>query len=177
MSNRLLATISFSKSQPISWRIIDAGLCVEGQCLNQNRSCKAYRQMVIGSFSMGRFILTSSHTFQCPECGNTVRALKFGLNRCQWRILNTDKWNSVYDNYQTYDLNQKPIRIEIRALEKDYKHKSEDCTICLSSMDEEKKCSILPCKHIFHMVCIHNWIDADEDTSLQCPVCRRPIFE
>ena len=134
------------------------------------------RQMVIGNLRIGQFTISRMYTFQCPICGNHVRAEKFGLNRCQWRIMNTNKWSNVDDVYQTYDLSRFPINIEIRNLDKNYDSK-EDCTICLKPMDKKNKCSILPCKHIFHMECIHGWIDADEETSLQCPICRRPIFE
>ena len=175
MNNRSLGATEFSKSNPIPWRTIDAGLCIEGQCLNRQHFCKAYKQMVIGNFQMGKFLLTSSDIFHCPECRHDVRALKFGLNRCQWRTKKTEKWNVVEDVYQTYNLTHIPVHIEICPLAKE--HRTEDCTICLSPMNELNKCSILPCKHIFHMDCIHGWIDADEDASFQCPVCRRPIFE
>jgi len=178
MSNQPSATVVFSYTKPIPWRIIDAGLCLEGRCLTQNSICNAYTQMVIGNLGMGQFIISSMDTFKCPVCRNDVRALKFGLNRCRWRIMNTNKWSNVGDVYQKYDLSLTPIHIETRNLKNEDYNSKEDCTICLSSMDKQSsKCSILPCKHIFHTECIHGWIDAEEETSLQCPVCRRPIFE
>jgi predicted RNA-binding Zn-ribbon protein involved in translation (DUF1610 family) len=176
MSNKQLAEVSFSHNQPIPWRIIDAGLCLEGRCLANNGLCNAYRQMVIGNIRIGQFTISRMSIFECPMCGNNVHAEKFGLNRCQWRIMNTHKWSNVNDVYQTYNLSSFPIHIEIRSLDKDH-DSIEDCTICLLSMDKKNKCSILPCKHIFHMECIHSWIDAEEETSFQCPVCRRAIFE
>ncbi len=176
MSNKQLAEVPFSHNQPIPWRIIDAGLCLEGQCLANNGRCNAYRQMVIGNLRIGPFTISCMSTFECPMCGNNVRAEKFGLNRCQWRIMHTYKWSNVGDVYQTYNLNPFPINIEIRSLDKD-SDSIEDCTICLLPMDKKNKCSVLPCKHIFHMECIHGWIDAEEETSLQCPICRQAIFE
>jgi hypothetical protein len=176
MSDKQLAEVSFSHSEPIPWRIIDPGLCLEGRCFAKNGLCYAYRQMVIGNFQMGQFTISRMSTFKCPMCGNSVQTEKFGLNRCRWRIMNTNKWSIVNDVYQMYDLNQLPINIEIRSLKKD-NNSTENCTICLLSMEKKNICSILPCKHIFHTECIHSWIDAEEETSLQCPICRRPIFE
>jgi hypothetical protein len=176
MSNKQLAEVSFSHNEPIPWRIVDPGLCLEGRCLASNGLCNAHRQMVIGNFRMGQFIISRMDTFKCPICKNNVYAEKFGLNRCQWRMRNSHKWSNVGDVYQTYDLNQLPIYITVRSLDKVY-DSIENCTICLLPMDKKNKCSILPCQHIFHIECIHGWIDADEETSLQCPICRKAIFE
>jgi hypothetical protein len=174
MSNKQLDEVYFSHSKPIPWRIIDAGLCLEGRCLTS--LCPAYRHMVIGNIQIGQFTISRMHMFECPLCRKPVRAEKFGLNRCQWRIMNTYQWSNVRDVYQTYDLSRLPIHLEIRHLDKQ-PDSIENCTICLIAMDEKNKCSILPCKHIFHMECIHSWIDAEEETSLQCPICRKEIFE
>jgi hypothetical protein len=176
MNSKQLAEVTFSYSQPIPWRIIDAGLCLEGRCLAKNGRCNAYKQMVIGNLGLGQFTISRMYIFECPQCKGRVRAEKFGLNRCQWRIMNTYKWSIVNDIYRTYDLSRFPIHLEVHQLEKDY-DSIEHCTICLAAMDKRNKCSILPCKHVFHMDCIHHWIDADEETSFQCPICRQPIFE
>lgn len=175
MSNKL-DEVTFSRNKPIPWRIIDAGLCLEGRCLANNGLCNASRQIVIGNLRLGHFTISRMTTFECPVCRNNVRAEKFGLNRCKWRISYTQKWSNVGEVYQTYDLSRFPIHIEIHHLDEDFES-VDDCSICLLPMDKKNKCSILPCKHVFHMECIHEWIDADEDTSLQCPICRRGIFE
>jgi len=176
MNNKQLGEVQFSYSKPIPWRIVDAGLCLEGRCLASNGLCDAYRHMVIGNLQIGQFTISRMSIFKCPLCGNNVRAEKFGLNRCQWRIISTHKWSNVGDVYQTYDLTELPLYIEIRNLDK-HDNSIENCTICLLVMDKKNQCSILPCKHIFHMKCIHEWIDSDEETSLQCPICRKAIFE
>ena len=176
MNRKQPAEVAFSKSRPISWRVIDPGLCLEGRCLATNGQCHAYKQMVIGNLGLGQFTISQMSTFECPQCKGYVHAEKFGLNRCQWKTPSNSKWSIVNDVYQTYDLSQFPIPLEVQQLEKVY-DSIENCTICLIAMDKKNKCSILPCKHIFHMDCIHNWIDADEDTSLQCPICRQPIFQ
>ncbi|CAF3455971.1 unnamed protein product [Rotaria sp. Silwood1] len=176
MSNKQQAEIQSSHMKPIPWRIVDPGLCLEGRCLTTNGRCKAHKEMVIGNLEMGEFTISRMYTFKCPVCGNSVRADKFGLNRCKWRIMNTSRWTNVVDIYQTYNLNRLPIHIETHRLNKD-DELQEECSICLSTMDRKRKCSILPCNHIFHTECIHNWIDTDEETSFQCPICRNPIFE
>ena len=179
MSNKALGQVPFSRKEPIPWRVIDAGLCLEGRCLNSNTQCPAHQRMVIGNCQTGQFIISSMHTFKCPSCGNNVRAAKFGVNRCRWRLLNTNQWYKVGHVYQTYNLSLNPMRVEILPAEDKEKTKAigGDCTICLSPMDEKQRCSILPCQHLFHMTCIHQWIDAEEENSLQCPICRHPIFE
>ena len=173
MTNKQPAEISFSHTKPKPWRIVDPGLCLEGQCLAPNGLCRAYRQMVIGNFQSGQFTISRTNTFPCPLCKYPVRAENFGLNRCQWQMTDSYKWSNVSDSYQTYTLSQSPIHINVRCLE----NSIDNCTICLAVMDKKNNCSILPCKHIFHMECIHSWIDADEETSLQCPICRKAIFE
>lgn len=177
MSNRQVAEVQFSYSKPIPWRIIDAGLCLEGRCLAFNGRCNAYRQMVVGNLGLGQFTISRTRIFECPQCKGSVRAEKFALNRCQWRIMNTNEWSIVDNVYRTYNLNRFPIHIEVRSSDKSTNSITEDCSICLMTMDKTNLCSVLPCKHIFHMDCIHSWIDADEDMSLQCPICRKAIFE
>lgn len=175
MSNTQLIEIPFSNTNPTAWRITDPGLCVEGRCLNEKARCCAYKQMVIGNLHMGKFNISRMFNFECPMCGGKARAEKFGLNRCEWRVLNTNRWSTVGDVYQSYNLSQYPIRIETRSVNiNDDIH--DDCVICLAAMDRKSKCSILPCKHSFHTECIHGWINTEELASLQCPICRSPIF-
>ena len=177
-----MGQLPFSRQDPIPWRVIDAGLCLEGRCVASQNHCLAHQKMVIGNLQTGQVIISSMHSFRCPTCGQEVRADRFGLNRCRWRLLNSNRWYKVGKIYESYGLNHRPIRMEILPPESEDKPNGteeapEDCTICLAAMNEKHQCSILPCQHIFHMACIHQWIDADEDNSLLCPVCRHPIFE
>lgn len=176
MNDKKKGEKNFSSTKPLPWRFIDPGLCLEGRCVTTNGRCAAHNKMVMGNFKMGKFEISSSSIFLCPMCRHHVRAEKLGLNRCQWRLINTNKWMIVGEVYQIYNLNHNPIDIEVRPIVES-NDILEDCTICLLPMDKKNKCSILPCKHLFHTECIHNWIDAEEDTSLQCPICRRNIFE
>jgi hypothetical protein len=95
MNRKQPAEVTFSNNRPIPWRIIDAGLCLEGRCLATNGRCHAYKQMVIGNLGLGEFTISEMYTFECPQCKGYVRAEKFGLNRCQWRTMNSHKWSIV----------------------------------------------------------------------------------
>ena len=177
MASKQPATIPFATGEPIPWRVADAGLCLEGRCVASGRHCAAFPTMVIGNCRMGQFTVSRNSTFSCPSCGGNVRADALAFNRCQWRICDTDVWNEAKGTYQRYNLHALPIAIETRALLYEKTDTTANCTICLAAMSELKKCSILPCRHTYHTECIHEWIDADEETSLQCPMCRREIFK
>ena len=68
------------------------------------------------------------------------------------------------------------------------KNKHEEgsvCAICQEDFKEnEKDLSEMDCKHIFHRVCITQWIDTKIEgfcpyfgqLSVQCPVCKRNLI-
>ena len=45
------------------------------------------------------------------------------------------------------------------------------CSICMDNMLEKDITRLLPCKHLFHRLCIDKWIKTE---SYKCPVCRHP---
>ncbi|XP_057349850.1 E3 ubiquitin-protein ligase Arkadia-like [Manis pentadactyla] len=47
----------------------------------------------------------------------------------------------------------------------------EQCTICLCTLEEGEDVRRLPCMHIFHRVCIDQWLA----TTTRCPLCRGDI--
>ncbi|KAI5930784.1 E3 ubiquitin-protein ligase RNF165, partial [Manis javanica] len=47
----------------------------------------------------------------------------------------------------------------------------EQCTICLCTLEEGEDVRRLPCMHIFHQVCIDQWLA----TTTRCPLCRGDI--
>ncbi|XP_071988969.1 E3 ubiquitin-protein ligase ARK2C isoform X1 [Engystomops pustulosus] len=47
----------------------------------------------------------------------------------------------------------------------------EKCTICLSMLEDEEDVRRLPCMHLFHQVCVDQWLA----TSKKCPICRVDI--
>lgn len=46
------------------------------------------------------------------------------------------------------------------------------CSICLENYDQDNRCLLLPCDHLFHVICSANWIRVKES----CPLCRDRIF-
>lgn len=50
----------------------------------------------------------------------------------------------------------------------------EECTICLDTLNKGDPIETLPCKHIFHKVCIEEWLKQGKAV---CPTCRRGIFD
>lgn len=49
----------------------------------------------------------------------------------------------------------------------------EKCTICLSEFEETEDVRRLPCMHLFHIVCVDQWLT----TNKRCPICRVDIEE
>ncbi|KAM5292059.1 E3 ubiquitin-protein ligase Arkadia isoform 4-T4 [Ctenodactylus gundi] len=47
----------------------------------------------------------------------------------------------------------------------------EKCTICLSVLEEGEDVRRLPCMHLFHQVCVDQWLI----TNKKCPICRVDI--
>uniref|UniRef100_UPI00398E3352 E3 ubiquitin-protein ligase ARK2C n=1 Tax=Pristiophorus japonicus TaxID=55135 RepID=UPI00398E3352 len=47
----------------------------------------------------------------------------------------------------------------------------EKCTICLCMLEEGEDVRRLPCMHLFHQVCVDQWLA----TSKKCPICRVDI--
>ncbi|XP_038649318.1 E3 ubiquitin-protein ligase RNF165 isoform X3 [Scyliorhinus canicula] len=47
----------------------------------------------------------------------------------------------------------------------------EKCTICLCMLEEGENVRRLPCMHLFHQVCVDQWLA----TSKKCPICRVDI--
>lgn len=46
-----------------------------------------------------------------------------------------------------------------------------ECTICIEKLNKDGEIKILPCKHIFHGICIKKWFEE----KINCPICRRII--
>lgn len=48
-----------------------------------------------------------------------------------------------------------------------------DCAVCLSEFMRGQAVQVMPnCSHVFHRVCIDQWLDQDQMT---CPLCRRSL--
>ncbi|CAI5787859.1 E3 ubiquitin-protein ligase RNF165 isoform X2 [Lacerta agilis] len=62
---------------------------------------------------------------------------------------------------------------EIKAVKEDGEESDTDekCTICLSMLEDGEDVRRLPCMHLFHQVCVDQWLA----TSKKCPICRVDI--
>lgn len=47
----------------------------------------------------------------------------------------------------------------------------EKCTICLCDFEDNEDVRRLPCMHLFHIVCVDQWLHNNK----RCPICRVDI--
>ena len=47
---------------------------------------------------------------------------------------------------------------------------NESCSICLSELNKNDKCTKLNCDHIYHSKCIYEWFQYKQ--IFECPLCR-----
>jgi hypothetical protein len=47
----------------------------------------------------------------------------------------------------------------------------DNCAICLSGVDERLTCTMVPCGHVFHSICIQSWLVH----KTECPMCRAAV--
>lgn len=55
--------------------------------------------------------------------------------------------------------------------EEDEDNHMEKCTICLSEFEDGEDVRRLPCMHLFHIVCVDQWLGMNK----KCPICRVDI--
>lgn len=53
-------------------------------------------------------------------------------------------------------------------------NKSDKCTICQEQFEPTTNIKILPCRHIFHIECIGEWL---KNYHYKCPLCRKECGE
>lgn len=49
----------------------------------------------------------------------------------------------------------------------------ESCTVCLVALEKNDSVSVLPCRHLFHHVCISKWLTEQRPV---CPLCSTEVF-
>lgn len=59
----------------------------------------------------------------------------------------------------------------VNASQEELANYNDDCAICRDRMKNAKK---LPCGHLFHLHCLHSWIQHHVSRAT-CPTCRRPL--
>ena len=74
------------------------------------------------------------------------------------------------NNYDNEYLNDDLEEIEVDE-ESSKKLDNKDCLICLEKFLIKDKICYLPCNHLFHSICIKNWIKIKKE----CPLCKRAI--
>ena len=75
------------------------------------------------------------------------------------------------NNYDNEYLNDDLEEIEVDE-ESSKKLDNKDCLICLEKFLIKDKICYLPCNHLFHSICIKNWIKIKKE----CPLCKISIF-
>lgn len=49
----------------------------------------------------------------------------------------------------------------------------DECAVCLETFEEQDKCAMLGCRHVYHRDCIEMWLDVCEERL--CPICRQEV--
>lgn len=53
------------------------------------------------------------------------------------------------------------------------KHPEHDCSVCLTRFKPESEINRLSCGHLFHKVCLEQWLNY---WNVTCPLCRTPLM-
>jgi len=186
----------FSDSAP-DWRICCKGINIEGKC--ENRSCKAYGQMVIHMHHFGVFDLINSEA-KCPICDQRIRPIKPGFSYCLWNIT-YKKADGAYGvlpthrvgaEYQTYDEVQAGtctfdfLQIEAMELERELVKPVDSvatsaknpvmvpryCVVCLGNLSPDDA-TVYVCGHAMHKKCARN----ENISHTRCCCCNGPLLE
>jgi hypothetical protein len=64
-------------------------------------------------------------------------------------------------------------KITVVRFHSDDEPAGDDCSICLDPYADRDRVGLLPCRHIFHAVCIRKWIV--DGVSSTCPTCREVV--
>ncbi|XP_041061184.1 E3 ubiquitin-protein ligase arkadia-C-like isoform X2 [Carcharodon carcharias] len=88
----------------------------------------------------------------------------------QFSDLNHGASQSTIERY-TFLHKYEKRTLETCAEGKEASEVEEKCTICLSPLEEGEDVRRLPCMHLFHQICVDQWLA----TSKKCPICRVDI--
>ena len=69
------------------------------------------------------------------------------------------------------------LNSEIKSIDykKDICNNEEECPICLENYTFDKKICITPCKHIFHHICLKDYIYGSDE--MKCPICKFDMWK
>lgn len=185
-----MQTIQVSQVGP-QWRIVRAGLCIEGLCLNER--CDAHGRMVVSPRGFKDFDLATGEKVPCPVCKKGVEPKTCAFYKCMWRYVGkkdgiptvmSSSWSKVTDKYTRFSekkavkwdhllIQARPLclvePINTGQVGIDYTYL--ECTICIEDISMGEKTKVLSCGHHFHAECIHGW--AKGGTQVVCPNCRQ----
>ena len=110
--------------------------------------------------------------YQCQTCMTLAPLLYWGVG-CGGLILSISlvfEWKSpIQTNYELSEI-PSPVLPEI-SFQNSPGKKGEGCPICLEPFNQGEIISVLSCNHLYHHVCIYEWLRK----KLCCPVCRTPV--
>ena len=99
---------------------------------------------------------------------NTFQSLRNGFNE----YVNYMNANGISDGLQNNNMNYDEILEEKKLTQKSIdKYIDEKCVICLENFMIGNKICYLPCLHLYHTMCIKNWLKIKE----KCPLCNNDI--
>ena len=69
------------------------------------------------------------------------------------------------------------LNYEIKSIDykKDICNNEEECPICLENYTYDKKICFTPCKHIFHHICLKEYIYGSDE--MKCPICKFDMWK
>ena len=69
------------------------------------------------------------------------------------------------------------LNSEIKSIDykKDICNNEEECPICLENYSFDKKICFTPCKHIFHHICLKEYIYGSDE--MKCPICKFDMWK
>jgi len=84
-----------------------------------------------------------------------------------------DSMNNTYEDVKIVLTDEEFDKLDV--VNKPHEH-SSTCSICMGDFDEETSTTLvsLPCLHVYHKSCIHNWLCKE---SVKCPICRHDCRE
>lgn len=92
-------------------------------------------------------------------------------NNVEQEILEFTMRQSLQNDEQLREDDEKEIDEEIQIYNKTEDNKDEECSICMEKFEDKSRVFVCSCKQIFHYNCINKWVKSKGD----CPICRKPI--
>jgi hypothetical protein len=122
--------------------------------------------VILGSYIYMRFFFDENHSFM-RGWENLVRQ-----RMIMQREKKRKKQELLIKKKKYYLLN---IEIKPISFSKDFANNEEECPICLETYFFDKKVCLTPCKHLFHHICLKEYIYGSKE--MKCPICKYDLWE